>query len=211
VSRWEKALIGAMLGAAVPFTLLVIGWWGSASLLMTGALRVSDAEISVAAGVGLSLGLLFDLAFLRRWIAVFYRADLRLLVPVYLFWTAIATAFFMGLPMGNLLLGSAAGVYAGRRAANTAMPEPDAWGLVTRTSLFAAGVTSAAALGIGLLAAREPYTLAPFRRLLGLDQASAILTADLAIVAMAVVLIAAIQFWLTRLSAAVAMRLVTKQ
>jgi hypothetical protein len=190
---------------------MVIGWWGSASLLMTGVLGVTDAQIAVAAGVALALGLLLDLAFLPTWIAAFYQVDLRLLAPIYLFWTVIATAFFMGLPLGNLLLGTAAGAYIGRRAVNPAIPSVDAWRLVSRTSLFAAGVTSAAALGIGLLAAREPYILAPFRRLLGLDQAAAAFTADLAIVAVAVALLAGIQFWLTRLSADLTMRLVAKQ
>jgi hypothetical protein len=207
VSRWEKVLVGGFVGAAVPFTLMVIGWWGSASLLMSGLLRVTDAQIAVVALVGLALGLLLDLLFLRRGIAAFYRVDLRLLAPIYLFWTATATAFFMGLPLGNLLLGTVAGAYVGRRAVNGAMQGPDRWRLVGRTSLCTAGVTSAAALGIGLLAAREPYTLAPFRRLLGLDQAAATVTVDLAIVVVAVVLLAVIQFWLTRLSAVVTMRL----
>lgn len=211
MSRWEKALVGGFIGAAVPFTLMVIGWWGSASLLMAGLLRVTDAQIAAAAWSGLALGLLLDLALLRRWIGAFYRVDLRLLAPIYLFWTAVTTAFFMGMPLGNLLLGTAAGAYAGRRTVNAAIPGADRWRLVGRISLFTAGVTSVAALGIGLLAAREPYTLAPFRRLLGLDQAAATLTVDLAIVVVAVVLLAAIQFWLTRLSAAVTMRLVVKQ
>ena len=211
MSRWEKALVGGIIGAAVPFTLMVIVWWGSASLLMASLLRVTDAQIAAAAWSGLALGVLLDVAFLRKWIGVFYRVDLRLLLPLYLFWTAVATAFFMGLPLGNLLLGTAAGAYAGRRAVNVAIPGPDRWRLVGRISLFTAGVTSVAALGIGLLAAREPYTLAPFRRLLGLDQAAATLTVDLAIVVVAVVLLAAIQFWLTRFSAAATMRLVVKQ
>ena len=210
MSRWEKALVGGFIGAAAPFTFMVIGWWGSASLLMAGLLRVTDAQIAMAACLGLALGLLLDLAFLRRWIGAFYRVNLRLLAPIYLCWTAIATAFFMGLPLGNLVLGTAAGAYVGRRAVNGAIQRPDRWRLVGRTSLFTAGVTSAAALGIGLLAAREPYTLAPFRRLLGLDQAATTLTVDLAIVSVAVVLLAAVQFWLTRLSAVVTMRLVAK-
>ena len=208
MSRWEKVLVGGFIGAAVPFTLMVIGWWGSASLLMAGLLSVTDAQIALVAWLGLALGLLLDFALLRRWVGVFYQVDLRLLAPLYLFWTAVATAFFMGLPLGNLLLGTAAGAYVGRRVVNVAVPGPDGRRLVGCTSLFTAGVTSAAALGIGLLAVREPYTLAPLRRLLGLDQTTAILTVDLAIVAAAVVLLAVIQFWLTRLSAAVTIRLV---
>jgi hypothetical protein len=207
VSRVEKALVGAFIGAAAPFTLMVIGWWGSVSLLMIGMLPVSEAQIAVAAWLGLSLGLLLDLVLLRRWVGKFYQVDLRILGPLYLFWTAVATAFFMGLPLGNLILGTAAGAYIGRRAVNTPMPGADRWRLVGRASLFTAGVTSTAALGIGLLAVREPYTLAPFRRLLGLEQGAATLLLDLAIVVVAVVLLSAIQFWMTRLSAVVAMRL----
>jgi hypothetical protein len=211
VSRWEQFLVGVFIAAAVPFTLTLIGWWGSASLLMAGLLRVTDSQIVMAACLGLALGLVLDLVLLRRWIGGFYRVDLRLLLPLYLLWTAMATAFFMGLPLGNLLLGTVAGLYIGRRAVYAAMPDPDRRRLAGQASLFTAGTTSAAALGIGLLAAREPYTLAPFRRLLGLDQEAATIMVDLAIVAVAVVLIAASQFWLTRLSAAVTIRLVAER
>jgi hypothetical protein len=206
VSRAEKVLVSVFIGAAIPFTLLVISWWGSASLLMTGLLPVTDAQIAVAAWLGLALGLLLDCLLLGRWVGAFYQLDLRLLGPLYLFWAAVATAFFMGLPLGNLILGAAAGAYIGRRADIASMPGADRWRLIGQTSLFTAGITSAAALGIGLLAAREPYTLAPFRRLLGMEQVPASLMVDLAIVVVAVVLLAAIQFWLTRLSAVLAMR-----
>lgn len=49
MSPWEKALVGGFIGAAVPFTLMVISWWGSVSLLMSGLLRATDAQIATAA------------------------------------------------------------------------------------------------------------------------------------------------------------------
>jgi hypothetical protein len=206
VSRVEKILAGGFIGAAMPLTLMVIGWWGSAWLLLAGLLPVTDAQIALTAQLGLLLGLLLDVLLLRSWVRFFYQADLRLIAMLYLFWIAVATAFFMGLPFGNLMLGTAAGAYVGRRAVIAATPGADRSRLVGQASLFTASITSAAALGIGLLAAQEPYTLAPFRRLLGIEQGPATLMVDLVIVVVAVVLLAAIQFWLTRLSAVLAMR-----
>jgi hypothetical protein len=210
VSKREKVLVGGFVGAAVPFTLMVVGWWGSASLLMTGLLRVTDAQIAAAAWAGLALGLLLDFACLRKWIDGFYYVDLRLLAPVYLFWTVIATAFFMGLPLGNLLLGAVAGAYIGRRAVNISLAPAAIGPLVRRVSIFTGIITSAAALGIGFLAAREPYTLAPFRRLLGLERVEGTMVVDLGIVSVAVLVLAGIQVRLTRQSAVAALRLVVK-
>ena len=77
--------------------------------------------------------------------------------------------------------------------------------------LFPAALTALAALGIGLLAMREPYILAFARQALGTGRFMADSAADAALVAIAVTGLFALQFGVTWAFAQAAMRLPTLQ
>jgi hypothetical protein len=91
----------------------------------------------------------------KKWIPHFHSADVKLLVLVYLFCSAIATAFCMRLPLGNVVLGTLAGGYVGRRAYHATQSRESLSKTASRVGLFAASVTGAWALLIGLLALDE--------------------------------------------------------
>jgi hypothetical protein len=74
---------------------------------------------------------------------------------LYVFWSAIATALLMGLPVLNLLLGTLAGGYAGRRFHHEAGKPLSPNKAARNTGIFTALVTGSEALAIGILALRE--------------------------------------------------------
>lgn len=205
--NWERALIGAFIAIVVPVSLLVVGWWGAATLSMSRILPLSDGPIAAAAIAGLTVGVLLVIWRLPHWARAFYTAPLALIVPVYLVWTAIATAWFMGLPFGNLCLGCTAGGYAARRALHRGQSSQAAGEAIARTALAAATTTALAALGIGLLAMREPYTLAFARQALGTSRFVADSAADALIVTVAVLGLFVAQYGATRLVGHLALRL----
>lgn len=204
---WERALAGAGVAVAVPVSLSVAGWWVSASLALSGLLQIGDTHIAMSALAGLIGGVMLDIVFLGRWVRSFYAVPLVAMVPLYLFWTAIATAWFMGLPFGNLTLGTLAGAYMGRRALHAGADEWEFRRQALVTALVAANVTGLAALGIGLLAMREPYTLAFARRILGLEGLVSAQSADVVIVTGAVLALSVVQFLLCRGASECAFRL----
>ncbi len=207
VPLWERAAIYLFFFVATPVTLLVAGWWGAAALAMYARLPISDEQIAACAWGGLALGLALSISRTGTWLRRFYHIPLRLAAALYAFWCAIATAWFMGLPFGNLLLGACAGAYMGRRAVYATAGKPKSSNVARHTALFAACFTALAALGIGVLAIREPYTLAFARRILGTARFMPDGSADVVLVALAVAGLLALQYGITWLAARVASRL----
>jgi hypothetical protein len=116
---------------------------------------------------------MLDVAFLRHWIRNFYNTNLWLMAAVYLSLCIVAVAFCMGVPVGTFLLGLAAGVYIGRREHHQQVDGARAMVVSRRVAVFAAFVTTAAALPIGLLALQsEREILDRLENILGLGQNS---------------------------------------
>ena len=120
MTKTESVVVGFAVGILCPLLLFVLFWWVSAALTIYHVLPLPESGIAVAAFIGLALGVALDVLYLRSWISEFYRADMRVMVTVYLCCSMIAVSFFMGLPVGNLVLGTLAGAYIGRREYHTA-------------------------------------------------------------------------------------------
>jgi hypothetical protein len=161
-------------------------------------LPVSGREIGFAALAGLGVGVLLDFLFLRRWAAGFYRAPWPLLVVAYLSGSAVALAFCMGFPFGNLLWGTLAGVYVGRRCRVTGMGNVPAAPTLTKTNAFTALVTSAEALPIGVLALEEEFAVQTLASATRLEPQMLAGPSGVAIVVVLSAVLAAFQFLCTR-------------
>jgi hypothetical protein len=142
----EKILLSVVLGGVSPIGFLLCGWWG------TYLLGPEDL-IPFFALVGLGLGLLVDLLFLRRWIESAYRFHPIVLAAIYLFYSVGMFGFFMGVPVFNTIWGPLAGFYTGRRLKlQNSNPGKTT---IHRVSLFTAFVLAVACLAAILLAACE--------------------------------------------------------
>ncbi|MGD0651282.1 MAG: hypothetical protein ABSA97_09115 [Verrucomicrobiia bacterium] len=195
MSRTESISIAVFVSIACPLSTFVLAWWGSTFVTM------SERIVTYSALTGLGLGLLLLGVWLRRWIHNFYTVRIILAVSAYLFWSVIALAFFMGLPIGNLALGSLAGLYIGRKAHHqgiaTSLFERQAqW-----VGLFTAAVVGLISTAMGILAIQERETMQVILGLVGLSQLAATETGRVVLVAIAVPALIAIQYWLTRVAA----------
>src|SRR5665647_2695585 len=63
--------------------------------------------------VGLVLGLLIDLRFLKGWVRDRYKLPIRFIAAIYVFYNILVYGFFMGFPVFNVFLSYFAGLYFG--------------------------------------------------------------------------------------------------
>jgi hypothetical protein len=206
MNRLEQIIIGTFISLACAVSLLVAGWWISASLSIYHLLAISDQGIAIAALVGLGLGILLDVLCLKNWMAWFYDVDWRLATPIYLYWVMIATASFMGLPLGTFVLGILAGLYLGRRQRHAGTSTVILIRQARIASRLVALVTGVASLGIGMLALRETYVLAAIQRVVGTGPGAATLVVGIGIVLVLCLVLVALQYWCTITAATFAFR-----
>ncbi len=206
MSRAESIIIGFVIAVICPLSLFVLWWWVAAALRIYGLFSISEHGIATAAFTGLGLGILLDILGLKNWIARFYSIDMKLTALAYLFWSAMASAFFMGLPLGTIALGTLAGLYVGRKQYH-AGASGDLFARSARNvSIFTALVTGAEALPIGVLALGESITLAGLRAI-GLDQSVSTGLTGVGLVGIGCLVLMVVQFWFARTAAALAFRL----
>jgi hypothetical protein len=198
MNKWESRIVGLAVGIICPLLTFVAFWWSAVALHLY-AFRLPLSIIITAALTGLSLGCLLDAVFLRRWVRNFYTANAWLMVAVYLGLCVIAVGFCMGMPVGTFLLGLAAGAYAGRRHCHQLIGEARAAAIVRQVAIFAASVTTAAALPIGLLALQsERHLLRSLEGAFGLTRHSLEGGGRLMLVGFLCLLLFVMQFWCSR-------------
>jgi hypothetical protein len=201
MSKRETLIVALILGAVCPFLTFVAGWWTSAALYLDGVGRITERGIAFAAFAGLAVGLVADAFWLRRWVARFYRADLRFMSVLYLGCSVVAVASFMGLPLGNLALGAVAGAYVGRREFHADTGNEALERMARRAGIFTAMVTGGEALAIGILVLNERSVVQTLAAYSHLDETSVIGPAGIAFVFVLVVILMIFQFWCTRTAA----------
>jgi hypothetical protein len=169
MSKWENTIIGIFVGIACPLVTFVAFWWTTAALNMY-VFGIPTSVIAMAALAGLGLGILLDVIFLRRWVRIFFTANLWLMAAFHLCLCVVAVGFFMGVPVGTFSLGVAAGFYIGRREHHRQADGTGVSVALRRVAVFVAFVTAAAALPIGILALQsEQYILRWLETTIGLE------------------------------------------
>lgn len=106
--KMESCMIGILLGAIFPIMLFLTGWWVSIGL-------VAENDIFKFAFLGLGVGVLIDLVFLKKWVGNAFNLNKVILVLIYLFYSFCIYGFFMGLPVPNTAMGIIAGLCMGRK------------------------------------------------------------------------------------------------
>jgi len=207
MNRLERIIVGIFISLACAASFFIAGWWICAGLSIYRLLPVTDQEIATVAFSGLGLGIFLDALCLRRRIAGFYDVDWRLAAPIYLYWVMIATASFMGVPVGTLVLGTLAGLYLGCRYRHAGTSTVAFASQARTASLVVALVTGIVSLGIGILALREVWVLADIQKIVGTGPGSATLVAGAGIVLVLCAVLVALQYRCTSTAATLAFRL----
>lgn len=207
VNRVESTLVGFVVGIACLVLPFVFCWWIAAALSVYHVLSFSEDIIILAAFIGLGFGIILTICCLKNWVKNFYIANVYLMVLVYLSLSVIAVGFLMGLPIGNIVLGILAGLYVGRRHWHRGKGGETFRKAARNVSIFAALVTTLEALPIGILALVEDNALQLFRAAVGLDQSIIAGSMGIPFVVAGCVVLLVVQFWCTRIAAALAFNL----
>ncbi len=206
-SRTESVVVGFVLGILCPVSLFILFWWTAAALSIFGVLPIKVGAIITAAFAGLGIGIVLDIFFLKKWISRFYTADLKCLVLAYLFWSVVAVAFFMGTLVGNIALGTFAGIYVGRRQRVAGISWEGAIATGRNAGIFTASVTGLEALPIGLLALEsEGYIAEVLLAVVGFGQSEATGPVGVGLIIILCLVLMVVQFWCTRTAARIAFR-----
>ena len=198
MDKRETAIILTFLAVAIPVSMFVIGWWTAAAMFLHHTFDFPEERIWTFAFGGLAIGILIVGIRWRRWPGEFYRYPLWITIPVYIFWSLLATAILMGLPLVPLVVGTTAGIYIGRRAAHAGVDSPTMRHHARHAAMFTAVVTGLIALAMGLLALKDQHTLTVLLRFFGFGWLGATLWGRALVVAIAIPILAVIQYLLTR-------------
>ena len=161
--KWfEKVLAAAVLGPIFPILGVIFSWWGSLAFLP----GTSPLPFVLA---GLSLGILVDIVFLRRWAESAYSIHWIVWMAVYIFYAAGLFGMFMGVPVFNLILSVPAGFFIGSRLARKTADHDVVKRMNRKTCVFTTGVLAAVCVLSAVIALVDPYTSLDLQRMLGLQ------------------------------------------
>jgi hypothetical protein len=209
MNKLESTIVGLFVGITCPFLGFVAFWWTAALLHLQG-FPVPEGMIKTAALTGLGLGCFLDVVFLRRWVGKFYTANPWLIVMVYLGLCVVAVGSCMGVPVGTFSLGVAAGAYVGRREHHRQADRVLAATAFRRVAVFAASVTTAAALPIGILALQsEQEILRWLENTFDLNRNSLQGGGGFILIGFLCLLLFVMQYWCTRMAGRLAFRIGT--
>ena len=158
----EKVLIGTILGAIFPILGFLAVWWGTLAFL-------PDRLPFLIASVGLLIGILVDVAYLRRWVGSAYSINLKIWMAVYLVYAIGVFGFFMGVPVFNVILAVPAGLFIGSKLARQTADHDEVRRMNRNTCVFTTGVLAAVCVISAVIALVDPYTSLDLQRMLGLQ------------------------------------------
>jgi hypothetical protein len=129
---------------------------------------------------------------------------------VYLGLCVVAVGSCMGVPVGTFLLGMAAGAYVGRREHHRQADGALTATAFRRVAVFAASVTAAGALPIGILALQsEQEMLRWLENTFGLNRNSLQGGGGFILIGFLCLLLFVMQYWCTRMAGRLAFRIGT--
>lgn len=204
MKKSESILVGMFLAVMVPVTMLVLFWWVVSLAHVYHLYRVSRAMLVNGAMMGLGIGVVLTVLYLGNWVKKFYSLDIKLLIPIFLFWSFVTIASFMGLPVGNLILGAAAGLYIGRRLYYQGADEEQGRRSAAAAAKFTAIVTGSLTLFIGVTSMHNPYQVENFERFLGLRSIASSNAGLLALTLGITLIVLLVQYWLTKATVSIA-------
>lgn len=195
MKRIEKLIIKSFLWILIPSLSFFLFWWVSSSLAIYQIYTVSENQVAFSAITGLLIGIC--LVFFTRKILLsrFYSIRYRLLIPIYLFCSAISFGIMMGFPLGNIILGGIAGFYVGRRIKYAKL---NPLIIFNKTCLFTAFISGFWALLISILAVGDGEVLLFLASNFRLTENIIIGPIGITLIILATLLIGLFQFYLTR-------------
>lgn len=206
LDKREYYIIATCLALLIPPVVFVLFWWSIASLAVFDILAIPEYIITMVAVSGLAIGIFLDIIYLKKWTTKFYEMNKVLSILLYLCCSFIAVAFFMGFPIGNIVLGFSAGIYIGRKYHYLNRDLAHFSSASKNVSIFSAFVTSIEALPIGLLVLQEESIIDFINHMLGFVLLNANKIVDVIIILILCSILFWVQYFVTRLGTKLSFR-----
>lgn len=146
MKKLDKLLIGLIIGCSSPL------FFGSSALIFWFFLDRNENNAPVYLGIGLFIGILINIRFLKRWIRSRYELPIWFITGIYTFYNILVYGFFMGFPVFNVFLGLIAGYYFGKRIQFRKIPPEEQPRIVNKVSLFTAILMTLICISSGFIA-----------------------------------------------------------
>jgi len=159
----EKKIDGLIIGSLFPLSL------GLLAVTIWFFLDKSESRPVIYVAIGLVLGALIDLKFLKGWIDRRYHWPLWVVAAIYIVYHVFVYGFFMGLPVFNVFLGLLAGYYFGHRICFNQVPPEKHSKLVNQVSLFTGLIMTLVCISSGFLALMDYEAAGMIKEVFGLD------------------------------------------
>jgi len=118
--------------------------------------------------VGLILGLLIDVKYLKGWVRNRYKLPIRFVAVIYIIYNILIYGFFMGFPVFNILLSFLAGWYFGNRISQEKIDADTQKKQIMKVSLFTGMVMTLICISSGYLALMGDSVASEIKSMLGL-------------------------------------------
>jgi hypothetical protein len=190
LARIEQLFLTVVIGLVPPILFGLAGW-------RAGRLFASEQSIQYFVLGGFLLGVLLDLLFLRRLARRALRGPLLVPILIYLLYSVGLFVFFTGIPVINAALGPVGGYLMGIRLRVNKAQQPVVEKTAQHTGLFTTGVLALACAAALAIAARDTSLETYINGLLALAKPFS-RTAILALLTGGTVLLAALEYLITR-------------
>lgn len=207
MTRFEASVIGIVVGLLLPVSFFILFGVIAIALKISHILEIAETFIIIIAFIGLSLAIILNIIYLKKWVTIFYIINMKLLIMIYLLLSILAIVIFIGFPFGNIALGTVAGIYMGRKLYHNEVDGMTYRKRARKVGFFTSLVTSIESVPIGLLALHEPILADTLCEVAGLEQSVTSGPIGIALVILACMILLVFQFWCTRTATAWAFRL----
>jgi hypothetical protein len=130
MKKFEKTINALIIGGVFPLLL------GLLSLIAWYYLDKSESRAAIYLIIGLLLGIIIDLKFLKGWISHRFDMPVWFMASIYVTYNVFVFGFFMGLPVFNAFMGFFAGFYFANRICFKKIESEKRSKLINQVSLF---------------------------------------------------------------------------
>lgn len=163
MKNFEKKINVLIIGSVFPLS------FGLLSVTIWMLLDKTESRPLLYLAIGLLIGILIDLKFLKSWIRQRFNLPIWILALIYLVYNVFVYGFFMGLPVFNAFLGLLAGYYSGNRICFNKMKSERHPKLINQVSMFAGLIMTLICVLSGFLALMDFGAAGMIENVLGLD------------------------------------------
>ena len=159
----EKRISGLIIGSIFPLSLgllLVTIWF---------LFDKSESRPLIYLAIGLLIGILIDLKFLKGWINRRFHLPIWIITSIYLVYNVFVYGFFMGFPVFNVFLGLLAGYFFGNRICFNKVKSEKHSKLINQVSLISGLIMTLVCISSGFLALLDYGAAGMIENVLGLD------------------------------------------